>query len=88
MSKALMSRATSAWALAQWIGSAAGRKQREQGKTTPETGLPESIQDGIDERAALCAGAIPAIYVRRMGAAQPSKALRIADAEWRLALRE
>ena len=48
--------------------------------------LPESVQDAIEERAALCAGCVPAIYLDAWARLNHQKPMRISDAEWRLAL--
>jgi hypothetical protein len=57
-----------------------------QPETEPETDLAESIQDAIEEREALCAGSVPAIYLDAWARLNHQKPMRIADAEWRLAL--
>jgi hypothetical protein len=44
--------------------------------------LPESDRDAIEERAALCAGSVPAIYLDAWARLNCQKPLRVSDAEW------
>jgi hypothetical protein len=53
-----------------------------QPETMPETGLPESVQDAIEERAALCAGCVPAIYLDAWARLNHQKPVRVSDADW------
>jgi hypothetical protein len=48
--------------------------------------LPESVRDAIEERKALCAACVPAIYLDTWARLNHQKPMRIADAEWRRAL--
>jgi hypothetical protein len=48
--------------------------------------LPESVRDAIEERAALCAGSVPAIYLDAWARLNHQKPVRVSEAEWRLAL--
>jgi hypothetical protein len=48
--------------------------------------LPESVRYAIEERAALCAGSVPAIYLDAWGRLNHQKPMRVSDAEWRQAL--
>jgi hypothetical protein len=50
------------------------------------TDLPESVLDAIEERAALCAGSVPAIYLDAWARLNCQKPLRVSEAEWWLAL--
>ena len=52
----------------------------------PQTDLPEAIRDAIEERAALCADAIPAIYLDAWARLNHQKPMRVSDADWRRAL--
>jgi len=53
-----------------------------QPETTPETGLPGTVLDAIEERAALCAGAIPAIYLDAWARLNHQKPFAVSDADW------
>jgi hypothetical protein len=57
-----------------------------QPATKPATILPETIEYAISERAALCAGCVPAVYLDAWARLNHQKPLRMADVEWRLAL--
>jgi len=49
-------------------------------------GLPGSVQDAIEERAALCSGIVPASYLDAWARLNHQKPLRASEAEWRRAL--
>jgi hypothetical protein len=46
------------------------------------SGLPESVRDAIEERAALCAGCVPAIYLVTWARLNHQKPTLVSDAEW------
>jgi hypothetical protein len=48
--------------------------------------LPESVREAIEERAALCAGSVPAIYLDAWARLNCQKPMRVSEAEWWLAL--
>jgi hypothetical protein len=48
--------------------------------------LPEFVREAIEERAALCAGSVPAIYLDAWARLNHQKPMRVSKAEWRRAL--
>jgi len=55
-------------------------------ETRPETDLPESVRDAIEERAAFCAGIVPAPYLNTWARLNHQKPMRVSDEEWRRAV--